>query len=174
MRLYAFVAAAAMLSASFAARADTLVESFAQTYNNFSGSSETSFGVELFNPDLGTLNSVTQSLTGTLSLSSGATYEFSTGPILSNVNGNSADMVLNASATLPAPELEATSGIFEPEYEIVPFDLTVSKGTLTSLGPVVDSFTFNYTPAPTPEPSSFLLLGTGLLGVVGVMRKRFA
>ena len=28
--------------------------------------------------------------------------------------------------------------------------------------------------AATPEPSSFALLGTGLLGVLGVMRKRFA
>lgn len=29
-------------------------------------------------------------------------------------------------------------------------------------------------PAATPEPSSFLLLGTGLLGIAGMMRKRFA
>jgi hypothetical protein len=28
-------------------------------------------------------------------------------------------------------------------------------------------------PAPTPEPSSIALLGTGLLGITGVVRKRF-
>jgi hypothetical protein len=32
---------------------------------------------------------------------------------------------------------------------------------------------FDASPTAAPEPSSFLLLGTGLLGVVGVMRKRF-
>ena len=40
-----------------------------------------------------------------------------------------------------------------------------------------DVFTLDVTsgtPAITPEPSSFALLGTGLLGVAGVMRKRFA
>ncbi len=36
------------------------------------------------------------------------------------------------------------------------------------------SISFTSSPAATPEPSSFLLLGTGLLGIAGMMRKRFA
>jgi hypothetical protein len=37
--------------------------------------------------------------------------------------------------------------------------------------------TYDYTPSSTtvtPEPSSFLLLSTGLAGIAGVVRKRFA
>jgi hypothetical protein len=74
---------------------------------------------------------------------------------------------------------------------MTPFD-----GTIGSYGPIVgtyvgmedlpkglsdwdyndDTFVFINTdpPAPTPEPSTFALLGTGLLGAAGAIRRKFA
>lgn len=57
---------------------------------------------------------------------------------------------------------------------------TSSNGfTFTLEGPVSPSdtinFDLNYAPSSvTPEPSSFALLGTGILGVAGVIRRRLA
>lgn len=36
-----------------------------------------------------------------------------------------------------------------------------------------DTFVFTGVTAPTPEPGSFILLGTGLLGAAGALRRRF-
>lgn len=74
------------------------------------------------------------------------------------------------------PTLEESSSQFGQQYAIEPFDVSINNGTLISNGPVTDSFIFDYTPASavTPEPSSLFLLGTGLLGFAGVIKRRLA
>ncbi len=62
--------------------------------------------------------------------------------------------------------------------DIQDFSYTLSGDTLTIHGLVASGGSANLTfspaaVAPTPEPSSIALLGTGLLGIAGVVRKRF-
>ena len=51
---------------------------------------------------------------------------------------------------------------------------TLDLGTFTFTSGDTLTITQVATPAVTPEPSSIALLGTGLLGAAGVLRKRFA
>lgn len=171
-----------VLFASTASYADTLTRSLSQSIDySGTGPIEDFGGIALFDPDLGTLNSVTQTLTGTVTFvanGSGSSYTF-------NVNGPGTPittlLTFTASGTLnvrvtSGPTLEESSSQFGQQYAIEPFDVSINNGTLISNGPVTDSFIFDYTPASavTPEPSSLFLLGTGLLGFAGVIKRRLA
>lgn len=181
-RRIALIAAAMLLPA--AGRADTLTRTISQTVNySGTGPIEDFSGIALFNPDLGTLNSVTQTLSGNLTFTpNSASSYFTVGvngpetPITSlltfTTGGN-----INVSVT-SGPTLEELTSQFGQQYIIEPFDISIFDGTLVSNGLFTDSFTFNYTPAAvttaTPEPSSFALLGSGLLGMAGLLKRRFS
>jgi hypothetical protein len=51
---------------------------------------------------------------------------------------------------------------------------TATPGTQTSGGTAQDFIGLGVPVAPTPEPGSLMLLGTGIIGAAGMLRKRFA
>ena len=166
MRLRWLVAAAALLSASLAARADTYNYSFTETqFGNTGNTTAVSFDEPAI------LTSPTRILAADF-VSSSTTYpdsvsdvviyplyaEDCTGPPDSCVE---VDFSGNDSAAAFFPGTNLTSvGVYT-------YNANGETATLTITDLSVPT-------SVTPEPSSIALLSTGLLGIAGVVRKRFA
>ena len=182
MRLTFFVAAAAMLSATLAARADTVYSYTGLDYTFVEGSYTTNEHVTgtftLANPiGANQMYAVVTPISfsfsdGVQTITSSTAFASTFQAINTDADGNitQADIILEQLAGVGGGALafidvlDGAVGNFNDAY--VPF---FSEGSVNAGG------TFTTLPASvTPEPSSFALLGTGLLGVAGVMRKRFA
>lgn len=183
MRLSFLVIASAVLTTSFAARADTLTKSYVATgsthKNNGNVYGIASSPFSRFDTSLGTLNSITIALTGTYSPAGGQAISFlgvtpdsSIQHILFSGSGSgTSTFAISASGTdSGSGDLSFFEGAGLQALNLN-FD---GSGIVNATG----SLMYNYTPAgpvsTTPEPSSFALLGSGVLGIAGVMRRKFA
>ena len=181
----------ALVFAPAAAYADTIKNTFTVSGPSTARQNDQSYAISStyfsqFNTSLGTLNYISYSLQGTATSAdtNPGHYDSLKDVAPSNLTGENLNTTATGSGNTGQPFMFTASGMDDDSYDLSFFEGTGTEGLALEFGLMTvnvnatGTLTYNYTPAApiavTPEPSSFALLGTGILGVVRVVRKRLA